>query len=182
MQTSFRGEVTEGKPARLRSRHRKAARGERGLTLIETLIVVALVGMLAGISFPAVTAGLDTLRLKSAADGIASLFNVSMERAQRRQQPVEVILSRAENAVWVRGIDTSFERRLDMPTGVRMIATLPRLPVDDTEGRHFMLIPGGTVPRIGVVLVNSRGAQRVVSIDPITGVVEIQIPGPGGGL
>jgi type II secretory pathway pseudopilin PulG len=150
------------------------------MTLIETLIVVALVGVLAGISFPAVSAGLDTLRLKSAADGIASLLHVSLERAERRQQPVEVVISRSENALWVRGADNSFERRFDMPAGVRIIATLPRLVVDDAESRHFMLAPGGTVPRIGVVLVNSRGAQRVVSIDPITGIPEIEIPAPGG--
>jgi type II secretory pathway pseudopilin PulG len=150
------------------------------MTLIETLMVVGLVGILAGISFPAVTAGLDTLRLKSAADGIVSLFNVSLARAERSQQPVEVVISRTENALWVRGADSSFERRFDMPQGVRIIATLPRLMVDDSESRHFMLIPGGTVPRIGVVLVNGRGVQRVVSVDPITGIAEIEVPPPGG--
>jgi len=38
----------------------------RGVTLLEMLIVVALIGLLAGITFPAVTSGIDSLRLNSA--------------------------------------------------------------------------------------------------------------------
>ena len=41
--------------------------GRQGVTLLEMLIVVALIGLLAGISFPSVSAGLETLRLASAA-------------------------------------------------------------------------------------------------------------------
>ena len=35
----------------------------RGVTLVEMLIVVAIVGLIAGISFPAVSSGLESLRL-----------------------------------------------------------------------------------------------------------------------
>jgi len=44
------------------------------MTLLEALIVVALVAMIAGLSFPSVTSGLDTLRLRSASDSIVSFL------------------------------------------------------------------------------------------------------------
>jgi type II secretory pathway pseudopilin PulG len=146
--------------------------------MIETMIVVALVSLLAGISFPAVTAGLETLRIKSAADGIAGLMNSALARAERRQQPVEVFISMADNSVQVRGVEPGVERRLDMPTGVRIAAILPPSPVQDPAGRRFVLTPGGAVPRIGIVLVSARG-QRIVSLDPITGVPSVETPPQG---
>jgi len=35
----------------------------RGVTIVEMLIVVTIIGLIAGISFPAVTSGIDSLRL-----------------------------------------------------------------------------------------------------------------------
>jgi hypothetical protein len=40
-----------------------------------------------------------------------------------------------------------------------------------------IVLPGGTVPRLGVVLANVRGDRRLVQIDPITGVPRIERPG-----
>jgi hypothetical protein len=36
-------------------------------------------------------------------------------------------------------------------------------------------MPGGVPPRIGVELRNSRGSRRIVRVDPITGVPQIEI-------
>ena len=43
---------------------------ERGVTLLEMLIVVALMGLIAGLSYPSVAAGLDTLRMRTASDQV----------------------------------------------------------------------------------------------------------------
>jgi hypothetical protein len=70
-----------------------------------------------------------------------------------------------------------------MPDGVRIVDVLPSrssLPGDDAEGmRTFVIFPGGTTPEIGVQLVNRRGIQRLVSVDPITGVPKIEVPARG---
>lgn len=138
----------------------------RGVTLIEMLIVVTLIGLMVGISFPAVTSGVDTLRLSSAADSVSTFLNSALNRAERRQQVVEVTISRNDNNLSMRSTEKGFLKELSMPTGVTV----------QTDHRVF-LYPGGTVPRIAVELANQRGAKKIVRIDPRTGVPEIEIPG-----
>ena len=137
-----------------------------GITLVEMLIVVAIVGLLAGITFPSVSAGLDSLRLTTAGDSLVSLFNAALNRAERRQQVVEVAISR--NLVTLRSTEPGFSRTLELPDGVSITAIHP-------EGQQrFLLFPGGSVPRVAVELSNRRGARRLVSLNPITGVPQVE--------
>jgi prepilin-type N-terminal cleavage/methylation domain-containing protein len=146
----------------------------RGVTLLEMLMVVALIGLLVGISFPSVSAGLDTLRLSSAGDSLASFLNSALNRAQRKQQALEVTIAPRENSVEVRSTEPGFERKLEMPSGVRIVSVLPPLVWESDEPRRFILYPGGTVPRFGVELANRKGARRIVRIDPITGIPQVE--------
>lgn len=145
---------------------------ERGVTLIEMMIVVVLIAVVAGISYPAVGSGIDSLRLTSAADSVASLLLSAVNRAERRQELMEVSVSRAENALAVVGVN--YSKRLDLPEGVLIAEVMPAAPMDVNLPRRFLLYPGGTAPRIGVRLRNARGGQRLVSLDPITGIPRIE--------
>lgn len=146
-------------------------KNERGVTLIEALIVVALIAMIAAVSFPAVSAGLDTLRLRSTSDAIVSFLNIALDHADRRQQAVEVVISPRENTLLSRTADLSFTRRLDIPAQVSIVSVRPALPnaLDPGEPRRFLLYPGGSVPGIGVEISTLQGRRRLVSVDPITG-------------
>jgi hypothetical protein len=62
-----------------------------------------------------------------------------------------------------------------MPTGVSITGVLPE-QLEASGDRHVFLYPGGTVPRIGVELANKRGTRRIVRVDPMTGVPQIEIP------
>ena len=146
-------------------------RNERGVTLIEALIVVALIAMIAAVSFPAVSSGLDTLRLRSSSDAIVSFLNIALDHADRRQQAVEVVISPRENTLLSRTADLSFSRRLDIPAQVSIVSVRPVLPnaFDPGEPRRFLLYPGGSVPGIGVEISTLQGRRRLVSVDPVTG-------------
>ncbi len=141
------------------------------MTLIEALIVVALIAMIAAVSFPAISAGLDTLRLRSTSDAIVSFLNIALDHAGRRQQAVEVIVSPRENILLSRTADLGFSQRLDIPAQVRIVSVQPALPTlaDPQEPRHFLLYPGGSVPGIGIEISTLRGRRRLVSVDPVTG-------------
>lgn len=150
----------------------------RGVTLIEMLIVVALIGLLVGIVFPSVSAGVDTLRLNAATDALASFFNAGLNRAERRQQVVEVTISKADRALWLHSTEPGFERKLELPQGVTIVAVTPESPLPEEGPRRFLLYPGGTLPRIAVEIANARNAHRMVRVDPITGVPQVERVGP----
>jgi len=145
---------------------------QRGVTLIEMMIVVTLVALIAGISYPSVASGLETLRLRSASDSIVSLLNTALDRADRRQQAVEIWISPTENAIAARSADNVFNRRIDLGDRVHIASILPApaSEVSPTESREFIVYPGGAVPRITIALATGDGRKRTVRIDPITGV------------
>ena len=145
-----------------------------GVTLVEMLVVVVLISLMIGISFPAISSGVDSLRLRAATNAVVSFFNTGLSRAERRQQVVEITISKADNALSMRSTDPGFARRLDLPEGVSINRVLPELQATPDGPRSFLLYPGGTVPQFGVALVNRRNVERVVSVDPMTGVPQIQ--------
>jgi len=138
------------------------------------LIVLALVGLLAGISFPSVSSGVDGLRISGAADGVTSFLSSAASAAERRQQPVELVISTRAGAMRARSIAPGYERRFSLPQGVRIVAVFPEQPYETDEDRRFLLYPGDAPPRIGVELANRRGARRVVRVNPVTGVPEVE--------
>jgi prepilin-type N-terminal cleavage/methylation domain-containing protein len=146
--------------------------GQSGVTLIEMLIVVTLIALMVGISFPAVATGIDSIRLQSTSDSIASFLLGALNRSERRQELLELSISPAANAIAVAG--ANYQKRYDLPAGLKIAAVLPPTPLETGAVRRFLLYPGGAPPRIGIRIVNQRGAQRIVAIDPITGIPQVE--------
>jgi prepilin-type N-terminal cleavage/methylation domain-containing protein len=154
-------------------------RSHAGVTLIEMMVVVALISLMVGISFPAITSGIDSLRLKAATNSVVSFLDAGLSRAERRQQVIEITISKPDNSIEMRSSEPGFSRRLQMPEGVSIVQVLPQLtdnPESFEVARTFFLYPGGTVPPLGVQLINRRNVQRVVRVDPITGVPHVEAP------
>lgn len=143
-----------------------------GITLIEMIMVLAIVGMVTAIAFPSVTSGLDSVRLSSASDSIASFLNAGLNRAERRQTPVEINISVAENKIRV--VSDSV-RELNMPESIRIVRIHPVLPTgEDEQARSIILYPNGAIPRFGVEIASPKGIHRIVRVDPITGVPQVE--------
>src|SRR5579863_8285237 len=142
-------------------------RSQSGVTLIEMLIVVMIISIIAGISFPALTSGLASVRLSSASGSAASFLTATMNRVERRELAAAIVIEPKENqlAVYTAASGEKPDKTLRMPQGIT---------IEGDEPRRFLLLPGGTFPRVTLVLRNEKGARRSVKIDPATGVPDIR--------
>jgi prepilin-type N-terminal cleavage/methylation domain-containing protein len=141
---------------------------QSGVTLIELLIVLTLMALVTGISYPSAAASVESLRLRSVSDSVVSFLNTAIDRAGRRQQVIEVWIAPKDNVLIARSPDLEFSRRLDLPDGYHILAVLPAAEVSAGEPRRFLMYPGGTVPRISIEIANRAGSKRMISIDPFT--------------
>ena len=148
----------------------------RGVTLMELMVVMAIITLIVGIAFPSTLAGLENLRLASGARSVAAFMNVAANRTERRQQVMELIVSPKDNSMVMRSASNDFVKKLNLPPGIAIRAVWPALEEPAGEPREFLLQPGGIPPRIGVEIANKRGARRIVRLDPITGVTQIEQP------
>ena len=161
------------------SRDRKGAfrrrSARRGVTLVEMVVVVAIIALIVGLSFPAASAGLESVRMVSAADSVATFLNAAVNRAERHQQPVEVVIFAREGRLALYSNEPGFTRELKMPDGVAIEAVLPAEEGGDaTQPRRILFIPGATIPGISIQLGNRRNTHRRVRLDPMTGFPRVE--------
>ena len=147
----------------------------KGVTLVEMVVVVAIIALIVGISFPAASAGLDNVRMVSAVDSVATFLNAAVNRAERRQQPIELVIFPVEGRLALYSNEPGFIRELSMPDGVRIEAVLPEQEgADPALPRRILFLPGATVPGIAIQLGNRRNAHRRVRLDPMTGFPRVE--------
>lgn len=139
---------------------------------------MALVGLIVAVSAPSVGAGLDSVRLRSASDSISSFLNGAVDHAERRQQPVEVVISPKEGRLSAFSNEANFTRELTLPDGIVIEAVLPLIADDPETVRRLVLMPGATVPGIGIQFANRRGIRRIVRLDPMTGFPRVESVNP----
>jgi prepilin-type N-terminal cleavage/methylation domain-containing protein len=156
-------------------------RSTRGVTLIEMLVVVCIIALISAVVLPSVAAGIETVRLRTASDSISGFLNAAVNRAERRQQAMVVLISIRENRLVAYSSEAGFSRELLMPSGVTIEAVLPPSGdgFEDEEGRRLLLLPGAAIPAIGVRIVNQRGSRRVIRLDPMTGSPHSEAVGAG---
>ncbi len=142
------------------------------MTLVEMLVVVSVIGIVVGISAPSVSAGLDSVRLASTGDAIASFLNGAVTHAERSEQPVEVAISLKDGTISANGAD-GFVRRFQVPEGITMDKVLPEGGSEGGDGQ-MLIVPGGTAPAIGIEYSNRHGGRRRVQLDPMTGFPHVE--------
>jgi len=140
------------------------------------VVVVTVIGLIAALVAPSMSAGLDSVRMASATNNVASFLNGAVNRAERRQQPIAVVISIRENKLVMYSNEQGFTRELTMPEGIAIEAVHPGDPNGGQEAARLLLMPGASVPGIGVQLINSHGNRRVVRLDPMTGYPRVETP------
>ncbi len=154
---------------------RRGAARAAGVTLIEMLVVVALISLMVGISYPAITSGIDSLRLNAATNSVVSFLDYGLSRAERRQQMVEITISKPTTRS---RCDPASPASPQAPDAGRRLhrAGASAIARQSRSQAQFPALSRRHRAPLGLQLINRRNVQRVVRVDPITGVPRVEAP------
>jgi len=139
----------------------------RGITLIEMLVVMAIISLLVGVAYPSVARGLESVRLRMAGDDVASFLSLAMNRVEKTETPVEVRFLKSQRTLEMGGPGTPL-KTLKLPDGINIGEIYPVAPGEPQTERSTLLLPGAPFPRLTIVLTSEGGGRRAIRIDPAT--------------
>ena len=151
---------------------------QRGVTLLELLVVAALASILLAVVFPSIRAGLGTLELRSSARRLAAAARYARDQAVHRQRFFQLEIDTVSGTISVTDIDVNMDdasqvrragrRSFELPPAVRVGTIRPGEADEASRTRRFLFSPDGDSDPFEIVLENPR-RQVQVSIDSLTG-------------
>jgi general secretion pathway protein H len=150
---------------------RPARESSSGVTLLELVVVVAILATAAVFALPAIRVGSDNLQLRAGASRVASLLREARQRAVTQRRPARVRLEASHRAVALAwdGTDVPI-RRVELPLRFRL---------DAVEGIEALTFSPRGLARDARWAVEGPGGRRlVVQVHGVTGRVTVGAPAP----
>ncbi len=147
------------------------ARDARGFTLIELVVVLAVLATVTAFALPAIRRGSDGLQLRAGAGRVASLLREARQQAVTHRRPTRVALSsnRHGAALAWEGTEEPL-RRVELPDRFRLEVV--------SGGEALTFSPRGLVRDARWAVEGPGGRRLVVEVHGVTGRVAVAAPSP----
>lgn len=145
-------------------RTRRARSGRSGVTLIEMLVVVTLIGLMVSIVYPTLTGGLAGMRLRGAVGAAQAFFLQAKQYADRRQQVVQLTIDPEGNRLRVLSATGDWVETLEFGDDVAV--------VERKQPYSVILFPGSPAPALELMLTAGEGERLGLRVNVLTGLPE----------
>jgi general secretion pathway protein H len=144
---------------------------QRGVTLIELIIVMVIITIGAVLTTPNISGWLTNYRLRSATRDVASTLRLAQLKAISTNTSYQVFFDTAHDSYILQYLDT-----LGTPVGEGGTQTLPRGVKFNTTfpGNITTFSPNSTATDGNVTLNNTKGSTKTVRILGLTGRIRIE--------
>jgi prepilin-type N-terminal cleavage/methylation domain-containing protein len=156
-----------------------------GFTLLELVVVVAILGVVCAVALPALGDGLRRWRLHGAVREVATILKFARNQTVAGRASVQVVFDRSRNVYWLDRAESGLRSTLDevrekgirlyaMPAGIRLgeVAAAGADPGVDRAGIVFY--PRGNATGAEVEVRDERGRTYRISVDSMTGHARIE--------
>ena len=138
--------------------------GDSGFTLLELLIVIAIVGMLSSIAVAAIPISSPERDVHETADRIGSLLRAARSEALRGGQASAVRFDLDDRRI----LRTGGEGTLSLPETIAIEVTVAQRPAGASGRPAIAFRPDGTSSG-GSVLIRGGGTERRLAVNWLTG-------------
>ena len=162
--------------------HREGLRGrqgERGYTLLEMLIVLAIFSLVIGVAVPSLRSSSATMDVKQAEAVLISAFREARARAVATNRRAGVTLDLETNSLSFDSAGATSRANTELlGEGLQIEMTTARALIAGESEAAILFFPDGTSSG-GRVTLQSGGAMSVVEVDWMTGQVRAISPDAG---
>lgn len=141
------------------------AQRDAGVTLLELLIVLALMALLVGLVAPRFGRATDNWRLRNAAENVSQILRSARTRALYEQRYYVVEIQPEENRVRLLGPSSGFVREYLLPAGIRC----EEKGTGASSVMHLIFSPSGAVEERTLWLRNRQGSQVEIHLNFLLG-------------
>ena len=132
-------------------------RNAKGLSLIEVMIVMAIIALSAGLVGPRIGAGMTRIELYQAEESVRSLVQMARSRAQRSNAPQFVVLDRRTSTVSLVGPNMGVLRGRELPPSVELV-------IESQSGINSIYVPPSGLLRDEPIQLRSRFGVSEVAL------------------
>lgn len=160
-------------------------RQTKGFTLLELIVVCALIGIMLSISAPSLRSTFFTNPLKSTARHVVGIINEVRQTAVRNQEPYNLHISQLENRIWYEKtekknedaienaiedeLETSTNRELQLPDTVKLSKVWTESSgVLSGDKTTFWISKKGYMEQAAILLSDELDNSLSVELNPFT--------------
>ena len=149
-------------------------RAEAGFTLLELIVVVLIIALVLGISYPSMSRGSSALHLRTTSRDILNTFRFAREKAISEQASMQLVINRRDQKIVLADILGESLRTYSLPTDVKIqrMAHSGGEVSDDVMTVRFL--PNGSLENARIRLEADSGSLMQVISDPLGGGARIE--------
>ncbi|MDP2911924.1 MAG: GspH/FimT family pseudopilin [Candidatus Omnitrophota bacterium] len=155
----------------------KTGRLALGFTLVEMLVVLAIIGMLMGISLPFTSSFGKGLKIKTTARAIAGVLRVAKSNAVTLRKNYSVVFDVKKDEYWIEDASGQvYEKKYSLPASIKFEVkdNKDADPVTFKDDRATFNSSGGMEESGGsVTFTDKQGDSRTISVIESTGKISI---------